>query len=95
MSFYKIDYLGQMISATTVLTEEYSLRDSEDGPQDGWQWFDNDEEAMSVLLPDLTQTLNDKIVSLQEQIEMLLEKLSSATTIVDIREAASDTANSI
>lgn len=49
--WYKIDATtGELLSGPTVYAPTYTLLETDRVGQDGWQWFDTEEEAKATLI---------------------------------------------
>lgn len=87
MSFYTVNYLGELISAPSVYAPEYTLVESEkdtyDYPVDGWYWFESTVEAADSLLQITPQ---NSVVIAVETIQRHIDEQLKPTAVNTISE---------
>lgn len=87
MSFYKLRHDGVLQAAEGLDGPGWSMHSPDDKPQDGWRWFDSEQEAFDALLPSFTTERLDSLAKLltpekQAKLEALLEVDTVALTSI-------------
>lgn len=91
MSFYTVNYLGELVSAPSVYAPEFTLTEDTSAdfeyPVDGWYWFDTVVEATAILKP--LSGVDPVIVAAETIQRHVDEKLapSAVNTIAEVKTA--------
>ena len=84
MSFYRVNHLGELVTAPSVYAPTFTLTEATKGdheyPVDGWHWFATDDAAITALLPTVSNiTLVDVAAALRDPLANLTASSASTT----------------
>lgn len=95
MSWYKLDYKGELLQGDRIDGPGFSLHNPWDVPQDGWQWFDSEELALAAFAPVAEPPVAAPALEAKKQLAdaylAKAEEILTNTTINTIKEVRDST----
>lgn len=85
MSWFKLDYRGELLQGDRISGPGFTLIDPTDEPHDGWQWFDHVDDAIRAVYPQgVDEIMLQAKRELAAQYTNKLTVIASDTTITTI-----------